>query len=105
MVVEADVPRPLSIPPHEVVITGWPLVLGVARQHALNAHAYAFDILHGAPSLATQKIETNDAVGVDVRMHGDGAVRGFHEGDFGGFYETLVSRGNEYKRTLEGADL
>jgi hypothetical protein len=52
--------------------------------------------------LATQKIETDDAVGVDVRMHGDGAVRRFHEGDFGGFYETLVSRGNEYDRTLEG---
>jgi hypothetical protein len=42
---EVDVPRPLGVVPHEVVITLRSLLLGVAREHALQADAYALDVV------------------------------------------------------------
>ena len=48
-------------------------VLGVARQHALNRHADAFDALDGRPACRAEEVETDDAVGVDVGVNGDRA--------------------------------
>jgi hypothetical protein len=42
---EVDVSRPLRIVPHKVVISLWPLLLRVAREHALKTDADAFDIV------------------------------------------------------------
>lgn len=80
-----NIPRPLNIPSHKLLVTGWTLILGIPRQHALYAHAYARDVLHGAPALGVEKVQADDAVGVDVGVYGDGALVGYHECYFGGF--------------------
>lgn len=46
-------------------------VFGIAGQHTLYADTYALNVVHRAPALIIQKIQTYDAVGVDVRMHRD----------------------------------
>lgn len=51
-------PRPR--PSAEVVVPLRPLRLVVAAQHALQAYAYAFDVVHGGPAGA-EKVETYDA--------------------------------------------
>ena len=85
LIVKPYIPRPLRVPPHKVLVTRRPLVLTVPRQHALDAHAHALDVLHGAPAGAAEQVEADDAVGVDVRVHGDFAVGERDEGYFGGF--------------------
>lgn len=84
MVVELNVPGPLPVCADELLVAGGPLVLGVARQHALQAHAHALDVLDGAPALLAEEVEADDAVGVDVRVHRDGPVGGLDEGHLGG---------------------
>ena len=82
-----DIPRPLRVPPHKLLVSRRPLRLLIPRQHALNTHAHALDVLHRAPALVAEEIEADDAVAVDVGMKGDGA-RGLgegKEGDFGCF--------------------
>ena len=69
-----NIPRPLRIPPYEILVPRRALILRVPRQHRLNAHAHALDILHRTPALRAQQIETDDAVGIDVRVYGDGAA-------------------------------
>lgn len=63
----------------ELLIPLGSFVLGVPGQHALDAHADALDTLDRRPAGRTQKIETDDAVAVDVWMDGDrtptGALR------------------------------
>lgn len=76
MILKPDIPRPLRVQPHKVVVPGRPLVLRVARQHALQAHAHALDVLHGRPAGRAEQIETDDAVAVDVRVDGDFADDG-----------------------------
>lgn len=44
---EADVPRPLRVVPHEVIVSFWSFLLCVAREHALQADAYALDVVDG----------------------------------------------------------
>ncbi|KAI4156789.1 MAG: hypothetical protein LQ346_009131 [Caloplaca aetnensis] len=53
---EVDVPRPKSVPGHELLVARRPLVLGVPRQHALDAHADAFDVLDGRPALRAEQV-------------------------------------------------
>lgn len=87
LIEKPDVPRPQRVPPHEILIPRRSLVLAVAGQHALDAHAHALDVLDGAPAGAAEEVEADDAVGVDVRVHGDFAVVADDEGYFGGFCE------------------
>lgn len=51
MIQEVNIPWPLPITPDELRIPWRPLRLRIARQHALNAYAYALDIMHWAPAL------------------------------------------------------
>lgn len=74
VVVEVDVPGPQPVPPHKLLVAGRALVLGVAREHALYAHADTLDILHGAPALLAEEVEADEAVGVYVGMDRDRAV-------------------------------
>lgn len=82
VVVEIDVPRPQSVAPDEFLVSGRALILGVARQHALQGHAHALNILHWAPSLLTQQVQTDDAVRVDVGVYRYWSVGLLDEGHF-----------------------
>lgn len=83
---EPDISGPLRVSADKLLVAGGTLVLGVARQHALDAHADALNIVDGAPALGAQQIETDDAVGVDVRVDGNRPLRRFgYERDFGCF--------------------
>lgn len=90
-----NIPGPLRIPPHKLLIPRRPLGPRVPRQHALDAHAHAFDILNGAPALGPKEIKADDAVAVDVGVEGDGAGRlgEGEEGYFRGFCWVCVSFG------------
>lgn len=88
---EPDVAGPLCVPAYEFFVAGGSFVLGVARQHALDAHADALDVLDWAPALGAEQIEADDAIGVDVGVDGDGPLGWFgHERDFWCFYVLLV---------------
>ncbi|RFU36111.1 hypothetical protein B7463_g287, partial [Scytalidium lignicola] len=67
MIIEINIPWPSSIVQHETLIALWSFILAIPGQHALYTHADAFDVLHWTPTLSSQEIETNDAVGVDMR--------------------------------------
>lgn len=84
VVVKLNVPGPLPVPADELLVARRAFVLGVARQHALQAHAHALDVLDGAPPLLAEEVEADDAVGVDVRVHRDGSVGGLDKGYLGG---------------------
>lgn len=87
---KVNVARPQPVLGHELLVARGPLVLGVARQHALDAHADALGALDGAPALVPQQVEADDAVGVDVRVDGDRAVGLLLEYDFWGFCDGWV---------------
>ena len=72
MINKTNIPRPLRITPHKRLIPLGPLILRIPRQHALDTHTHALHILHGAPARGAEQVEADDAVGVDVRMDGDG---------------------------------
>ena len=72
MEVEVDVPRSPRIVPHEVLISRWPLILRIACEHALQTYANTLHIMYGTPRLPVKQIEADDAVGVNVRVHGYG---------------------------------
>lgn len=74
MINKIDIPRPLGVMPHELLVPFRPLVLRVPRQHALDTHAHALHILHRAPAGGAEEVEADDAVGVDVWVDRDGAV-------------------------------
>jgi len=67
-----DIPRPRPIRPHKVIIPLWPLLLRVAGEHRLQADANGFHVVDGRPALAIEQVEADDAVGVHVRVPGDG---------------------------------
>jgi hypothetical protein len=67
---EIDIPRPLRVVPHKVIIPFWPLLFRVARQHALQTDTNAFDIVYRRPSLSVEYVKADDAVGVDVWVPG-----------------------------------
>lgn len=86
LVDEPDISGPLGVSTDKFLVTGGTLVLGVACQHALDAHADALDVVDGAPALGAEQIEADDAVGVNVRVDGDRPLRRFgYECDFGRF--------------------
>ena len=98
VVQEIDIARTPSIAPHKLLITWRPFVLHIPCEHTLYTHADALDVLDGTPALSAQQIQTNDAVGVDVRVDGDGTVGAEEEGDLGGFWVRSQFSG----RTLPG---
>lgn len=53
VVEELDVSGSLLIASHKVLIAGRPLVFVIARQHALDTHAYTRNALDGTPTLLT----------------------------------------------------
>lgn len=71
LVDKPNIPRPRCVPSDKLLIARWPLIFGVTGQHALETHAYRLDVLDRRPALRAEQIETDDAVGVDVRMDGD----------------------------------
>ncbi len=85
MVVEINIPGPPSIIGHETLVALRALILRIARQHALQAHADALYILDWRPPLLAQQIEADDAIRVDVGMHRYGTVRRQGEGHLWGF--------------------
>lgn len=71
LVDKPNIPRPLCVPSDELFIARWALIFGITGQHALETHAYRLDVLDRRPALRAEQIETDDAIGVDVRMNGD----------------------------------
>jgi hypothetical protein len=66
-----DVTDPTPIVIHKLAVAGGSLILRVGGQHALQGHTHALDRLHGRPAGRGQKVEADDPVAVDVRVHGD----------------------------------
>jgi len=89
MVEKVDIPWPSPVGSHKLRIALRPLILGVAREHALQTHAHALDVLYGTPALLAEQIETYYAVGVDVWVHGNRTVGELEEGYFGRFDRVL----------------
>lgn len=85
VIVELDVLRSRLVCADEVGVAFGPVVLCIAREHALDAHTYALDILYGTPARGSQEVQADDAVGVDVRVHGYRPVFLLCEDNFGGF--------------------
>jgi len=84
--------RGLRISSDKLIISLWALVLPVAGEHALDGYAYGLDVLNGRPALArTEEVETNYAVGVYVRVHGDLAFEAGGEGDLWGLNRIVVA--------------
>ena len=81
MVEKVNVFRPQAVGFHKLLVPWRPLVLGVAREHALQAHANALNILYWAPALLAEEVQADDAVAVDVRVHGDLAFGGGGDGE------------------------
>ena len=84
---KANIPRPLRIIPDEVLIALRPLLLGVTRQHTLQAHTDALDVVDGGPAGAVEQVEADDAVGVDVWVPGYRVGFVAEEDYFGGLRE------------------
>jgi hypothetical protein len=85
VVKEINVPRPSSIVGYEMLVSLRTLIFGIARQHALQTHADTLHVLNRRPSLMAQKIQADDAVGVDVRVDRDRSVCGSFKSHFGRF--------------------
>ena len=79
--------------PNKIGISRGPFVLGVASEHTLDADAHTFDVLNRGPALTTQKIQADDAVGVNVRVHGNGTVVRLDEDDFWCFCDAVYQHG------------
>jgi hypothetical protein len=69
VVVELDVSGPLPVAAHKVLVAWGALVLGVAREHALQRHAHTLDVLDRAPALVAEQVKADDAIRVYVRVH------------------------------------
>lgn len=81
---KVDIPRPLLISPHKLLVARRPLFLRIAREHRLETDADGFDVVNRRPALAVKQVETNDAVGVDVGVPRDGVGLGADKDYFGG---------------------
>lgn len=68
---EVHIARTQTISSDEVGIARWSFVLAVACEHALNTQTYALHTLDRRPALAAEQVQADDAIGVDVGMHGD----------------------------------
>jgi hypothetical protein len=76
---KVDVPRSLRVVLDKVLVTRRPLLLCVAGEHALQADTHALHIVNRAPALFVEEVETDDAVGVDVRVPWNGMLGVFDE--------------------------
>jgi hypothetical protein len=94
VVEKVNVFRPQAVAAYKLLVPWRSLILSVAREHALQAHAHALDILHGAPPLLAEEVEADDAVGVYVWVDGDRAVGQVYKRDLGGFCRAMVSDGD-----------
>ena len=105
-IAKPDIPRSLRIPLYKLLVPRRTLILGISRQHTLQTHGHALDVLDGTPAGGAEEIEADDAVGVDVRVDGDFAGRGCggYKGDFGGFWNGLLM-GLEEGKEKKGRDL
>ena len=83
-----NISRPLSVVPDKVLISLWPLLLRVARQHTLKTDTYAFDVVDWGPAGAVEQVEADDAVGVDVWVPGYGVGFVAQEDYFGSLKES-----------------
>jgi hypothetical protein len=81
---KANIPRPLRIISHEILVSLRPLLLIITTEHTLQTNTHALDIMYRGPARAVEQVETDDAVGVDVWVPGYGARVGADEGDFWG---------------------
>lgn len=66
---------------NELFVAFWSLVFGIAREHTLNTHTDTFGTLYWTPALCSQKVEANNAVRVDMRVHRDGTVWSLFKSD------------------------
>jgi hypothetical protein len=80
---KANIPRPLGIIPHEILIALRPLLLRITRKHTLQTDTHTLDVVNRRPTGTVEQIEADDAVGVDVRVPGYG-VRGCADEDYFG---------------------
>jgi hypothetical protein len=80
---KANIPRPLGIIPHEILIALRPLLLRITRKHTLQTDTHTLDVVNRRPTGTVEQIEADDAVGVDVRVPGYG-VRGCTDEDYFG---------------------
>jgi hypothetical protein len=76
MIIEINIPRSSPVISHKLLISLRSFILRVPRQHALQAHAYA--------ALLAEQVKTDDAVRVDVWVHGYWSVGAEEEGYFWG---------------------
>ncbi len=88
MVIEGDVSRSLAVTTHKFFVARWTLVLGVACQHALDAHTDTLDTLNRTPALRAEKVQAYDAVGINVGMHRYWSIIQLDESDLGCLYFT-----------------
>ena len=80
---KANIPRPLGIIPHEILIALRPLLLRITRKHTLQTDTHTLDVVNRRPTGTVEQVEADDAVGVDVRVPGYG-VRGCTDEDYFG---------------------
>lgn len=78
------VPRPLRVIPDKILIALRPLLLRITREHTLQAHAHALDIVDWGPTGAVEQVEADDAVGVNVWVPGYWVCFGAEKDYFGG---------------------
>jgi hypothetical protein len=85
MVIELHVPRAQPVAPNKLFISGRALVLCIASEHALDTHADALYILNRTPTLSTEEIQADEAIRIDMRMHGNRSIGKLDESDLGRF--------------------
>jgi hypothetical protein len=76
----------LGVSPDKLLVSWRAFILRISRQHALDAHADALDILDRTPALGPEEIEADDSVAVDVRVHGDWTGGRADKGNFRRFW-------------------
>lgn len=79
---KVDVPRSLRVVLDKVLVARRPLLLCVAGEHALQADTHALHVVNRAPALFVEKVEADNAVGVDVRVPRYGVLGVFDEDYF-----------------------
>jgi hypothetical protein len=92
MVIELHVPWAQPVAPYKLFVPGRALVLCISSEHALDTHADALHVLNWTPTLSTEEIQADDAICIDMRMHGNWSIGKFDESDLGRFYEKPLVR-------------
>jgi hypothetical protein len=69
---KVDISWSLSVVLYKVLVPWWPLLFGVACEHALKTDTYTLYVVYRAPALTIEKVETDDTVGIDMRVPWNG---------------------------------